>query len=89
MHWIVVIVIGAIVGFIAKLIVPGPNDPQGLILTTILGIIGSVVATWLGRIIGLYGPDQSAGFIASIVGAVIVLAVWHGATRSRVQGPRY
>lgn len=82
--WIIwAIIIGAIVGFIARLISPSPNNPQGFILTTVLGIIGGVVATWLGRAIGWYQPGEGAGFIASIVGAVIVLFIWHFATRSR------
>jgi uncharacterized membrane protein YeaQ/YmgE (transglycosylase-associated protein family) len=61
------IIVGAIVGFIARWISPSPHNPQGFVLTTVLGIIGSVVATLLGRAIHLYGPDQSAGIIASIV----------------------
>ncbi len=78
------IIIGAIAGFIARLISPHPNNPQGFILTTILGIVGGVVATWLGRALHWYGPGEGAGFIASIVGAVIVLFIWHMITRNRV-----
>ena len=77
------IVIGAIAGVIARLISPSPNNPQGFVLTTVLGIVGSVVATFLGRAIHLYGPDQGAGIIASIVGAVIVLWVWHALAMRR------
>ena len=58
------IIVGAIAGFIARWISPSPNNPQGFVLTTVLGIVGSVVATFLGRAIHLYGPDQSAGTIA-------------------------
>ena len=65
------IIIGAIAGFIARWISPSPNNPQGFVLTTVLGIVGSVVATFLGRAIHWYGPDQGAGLIASIVGAVL------------------
>jgi uncharacterized membrane protein YeaQ/YmgE (transglycosylase-associated protein family) len=76
------IIVGAIAGFIARWISPSPNNPQGFVLTTVLGIVGSVVATFLGRAIHLYGPDQGAGIIASIVGALIVLWGWHAlATR--------
>ena len=76
------IIVGAIAGFIARWISPSPNNPQGSVLTTVLGIVGSVVATFLGRAIHLYGPDQSAGIIASIIGALIVLWGWHAlATR--------
>ena len=76
------IIVGAIAGFIARWISPSPNNPQGFVLTTVLGIVGSVVATFLGRAIHLYGPEQSAGIIASIIGALIVLWGWHAiATR--------
>lgn len=69
-----IILIGAVVGALAKLVMPGP-DPGGFWLTAILGIVGAVVATLLGRLVGLYGPGQAAGFIASLIGAIIVLAV--------------
>ena len=77
------IIVGAIAGFIARWISPSPNNPQGFILTTVLRIVGSVVATFLGPAIHLYGPDQGAGIIASIVGAVIVLWGWHQIVRDR------
>lgn len=70
------IIIGFIAGVIAKLITPGRNEPAGFILTTILGIIGAFVATWLGQAIGWYRADESAGLIGAIVGAVIVLVIW-------------
>jgi uncharacterized membrane protein YeaQ/YmgE (transglycosylase-associated protein family) len=76
LHLIWVAVIGLIVGAVAKLIMPG-RDPGGIWITMILGIVGSMVATWLGRIIGLYGPDASAGFIMSVLGAILVLAIYH------------
>jgi uncharacterized membrane protein YeaQ/YmgE (transglycosylase-associated protein family) len=75
MHFIAAIVIGLIVGALAKLIMPG-RDPGGIIVTILLGIGGSLVATWLGRAIHLYRPGQGAGFIASIVGAVVILAIY-------------
>ena len=71
------IIVGAIAGFIARWISPSPNNSQGFVLTTVLGIVGSVVATFLGRAIHLYGPGQGAGIIASIIGALIVLWGWH------------
>jgi uncharacterized membrane protein YeaQ/YmgE (transglycosylase-associated protein family) len=77
------VIIGAIAGFIARWISPSPNNPQGFLLTTVLGIVGGVVATWIGRAVHWYGPGQGAGLIASIVGAVIVLAIWHVFTRNR------
>jgi uncharacterized membrane protein YeaQ/YmgE (transglycosylase-associated protein family) len=77
------IIIGAIAGFIARWISPSPNNPQGFVLTTASGVVGSVVATYLGRAIHWYWPDQGAGLIASIVGAVIVLGCWHALARGR------
>jgi uncharacterized membrane protein YeaQ/YmgE (transglycosylase-associated protein family) len=76
MGWIWVALIGLVVGVIAKFLMPG-KDPGGIILTMLLGIAGSIVATWLGRVVGLYGPNQSAGFIMSVIGAIILLAVYH------------
>jgi uncharacterized membrane protein YeaQ/YmgE (transglycosylase-associated protein family) len=77
------IIVGAIAGSIARWISPSPNNPQGFLLTIVLGIVGSEVATYLGRWVGWYGPDQGAGIIASVVGAVIILAVWHFIERAR------
>jgi len=77
------IIIGFVAGVVAKFLMPGPNEPQGFVLTAILGIVGAFVATWLGQAIGWYGPDQGAGFIASIVGAVIVLAIWGAISKNR------
>ena len=73
MHWLWVIIIGFLAGAIAKLFVPGPH---GFIITTLLGIVGALLATWLGHAIGWYQPGQGAGFIGAIVGAVIILAVY-------------
>jgi uncharacterized membrane protein YeaQ/YmgE (transglycosylase-associated protein family) len=69
-------IIGFIAGMIAKWFHSGSNEPSGFVLTAILGIVGAFVATYLGQLLGWYGPGEGAGFIASIVGAVIVLAVW-------------
>ena len=70
------IVIGFIAGVIAKFITPGSNEPSGFILTTILGIVGAFVATWLGQALGWYGPNEGAGLIGAVVGAIIVLVIW-------------
>ena len=75
-HLLWIAVIGLIVGALAKLIMPG-KDPGGIWITMALGIVGSILATWLGRIVGLYGPDASAGFIMSVLGAIVVLAIYH------------
>jgi uncharacterized membrane protein YeaQ/YmgE (transglycosylase-associated protein family) len=71
------ILIGFVAGVIAKLISPGPNEPSGFILTTILGIIGAFVATYLGQAIGWYRAGEGAGLIGAVVGALIVLFIWH------------
>ena len=77
------IIIGFVAGVIAKFLHPGPNEPSGFILTTILGIVGAFVATWLGQGLGWYRPGDSAGLVGAVVGAVIVLAVWSMVVRSR------
>jgi uncharacterized membrane protein YeaQ/YmgE (transglycosylase-associated protein family) len=77
------IIIGFIAGIIAKFLMPGRNEPSGFVLTTILGIVGAFVATWLGQALGWYGPNEGAGFIGAIVGAVIVLAVWGFIAKNR------
>ena len=76
LHLIWIALIGLIVGALAKLIMPG-KDPGGILITMLLGIAGSEVATWIGRLIGLYGPDSSAGFIMSVIGAILLLAIYH------------
>ncbi|MDB5646997.1 GlsB/YeaQ/YmgE family stress response membrane protein [Methylobacterium sp.] len=70
------IIIGFVAGLIAKFIMPGNNEPSGFILTTILGIIGAFVATFLGQALGWYGPNQGAGLIGAVVGAIVVLAIY-------------
>ena len=77
------IIIGFVAGVIAKFIMPGPNEPSGFILTTILGIVGAFVATFLGQALGWYQAGQGAGFIGAIVGAIIVLFVWGMVTKNR------
>lgn len=70
------IIIGFVAGVIAKFIMPGPNEPSGFVLTTILGIVGAFVATFLGQALGWYGPGQGAGLIGAVVGAIIVLLLY-------------
>jgi len=70
------IIIGFVAGVIAKFLMPGDNEPSGFILTTILGIVGAFVATYLGQALGWYGPEQGAGLIGAVVGAFIVLLVY-------------
>jgi uncharacterized membrane protein YeaQ/YmgE (transglycosylase-associated protein family) len=72
-----VIVVGFIAGLIARFLSPGPNNPTGFILTTVLGIVGAFLATFIGQAVGWYRADQGAGIIAATVGAIIVLFIWH------------
>lgn len=81
------IVIGFVAGVIAKFVTPGKNEPSGFILTTILGIVGAFVATWLGQQIGWYGPGEGAGLIGAVVGAVIVLLIWAAIAKRRSAPP--
>lgn len=76
MHYVWVAIIGLVVGALAKLIVPG-KDPGGIIITMLLGIAGSFIATFLGRALGWYQAGQAAGFIASLIGAIILLVIYH------------
>ena len=75
MHLLWTILIGFVAGAVAKFFMPG-KDGGGFILTTLLGIAGAVVATYLGRFIGWYEAGQAAGFIAAVVGSVLLLAVY-------------
>ena len=77
MHLLWTIIIGFVAGVIAKFIYPGNKyEPRGFILTTVLGIVGALVATYLGQAVGWYKADEGAGFIGAIVGAIILLAIW-------------
>ena len=69
--------IGFIAGIIACFLSPGPNEPKGLIITTLLGIAGAFVATFIGQTVGWYRLDQDAGLIGATVGTVIVLLIWN------------
>lgn len=69
-----VLVIGLIVGLLARFITPGPN-PRGIIVTVVIGIVGAVIATYGGQALGLYQPGETAGFIGSVIGAVILLVL--------------
>ena len=84
MLWI--IFIGFVVGIIARIISPGPNNPSGFILTTILGIAGAFLATFIGQQVGHYGPNQGAGFITATIGALVVLFIWNRLVARRAIG---
>jgi uncharacterized membrane protein YeaQ/YmgE (transglycosylase-associated protein family) len=84
MHILWTIIIGFVAGVIAKFLHPGnTNEPSGFILTTLLGIAGAFVATYLGQAVGWYHAGEEAGFIGAIVGAIIVLVVWGVIERAR------
>jgi uncharacterized membrane protein YeaQ/YmgE (transglycosylase-associated protein family) len=77
------IIVGFLAGIVAKFIMPGRNEPSGFILTTILGIVGAVVATYLGQLVGWYRAGEGTGFIGAVVGAIILLAIWGAISRQR------
>ena len=70
------IIIGLVAGIIAKFLMPGDNEPSGFVMTTLLGIVGAFVASYLGKALGWYQPYEGAGLIGAVVGAIIVLAVF-------------
>ena len=70
------IIIGFVAGVLAKLITPGDNEPSGFILTTILGIVGAFIATYLGQALGWYSAGEGAGLVGATVGAIVVLLIW-------------
>ena len=78
------IVIGFIAGIIARVLSPGPNDPSGFIVTTLLGIAGAFAATFIGQTVGWYRLDQGAGLIGATLGALIVLFIWNRLVVHRV-----
>jgi uncharacterized membrane protein YeaQ/YmgE (transglycosylase-associated protein family) len=77
------VLFGFVVGLIARAIMPG-RDPMGLIGTTVLGVVGAVVAGWFGQAVGWYGSEDGAGFIAATVGAVLVLAIYHALMQRKI-----
>jgi len=81
-HLIGTIIFGLIVGIVAKLLMPG-KDPGGFFITAIIGIVGSLIGGFLGRALGMYGEGDSAGFIMSVIGAMVLLFIYHLAVRKR------
>src|ERR1700691_642702 len=89
MHILWIIIIGFVAGIIARMLAPGPNNPAGFILTTLLGIAGAFVATFIGQAIGWYGRNEGAGLVGAVIGAIGVLFVWHRlVTRRVISDPR-
>jgi uncharacterized membrane protein YeaQ/YmgE (transglycosylase-associated protein family) len=74
MHLLGILLIGLVVGILARIITPGPN-PRGIIVTIVIGIVGAVIATYGGQALHLYAPGESASFIGSVVGAVVLLVL--------------
>ncbi|MCL1635230.1 GlsB/YeaQ/YmgE family stress response membrane protein [Luteimonas sp. SX5] len=73
-NWIVTILIGFVVGLLARFLKPG-NDKMGIILTTLLGIAGAVAASFVGQRMGWYAPGQAAGFVGALIGAIVILVI--------------
>jgi uncharacterized membrane protein YeaQ/YmgE (transglycosylase-associated protein family) len=80
MELIWVILIGLLVGAVAKFLMPG-DDPGGIIVTALIGIVGSIVATYLGSFFGFYQPGEGAGFIGAVVGSILLLAAYRVVAR--------
>lgn len=83
-NFIWIVVIGFVAGIIARMLSPGRNDPTGFVLTTVLGIAGAFLSTFIGQAVGWYRPDQGAGWIAATVGALIILFIWNRLVVHRV-----
>jgi uncharacterized membrane protein YeaQ/YmgE (transglycosylase-associated protein family) len=75
LHFLWEALVGLVIGAVAKLLMPG-KDPGGIIVTMLLGVAGSLLATWLGSVVGLYHPGDSAGFLMSVIGAVVLLGIY-------------
>ena len=75
MLWI--FIVGLVAGIVARFLSPGPNDPNGFILTVALGVAGAFLATFIGQAVGWYRADQGAGFVAATIGALVVLFIWN------------
>ncbi|HTY04519.1 MAG TPA: GlsB/YeaQ/YmgE family stress response membrane protein [Rhodocyclaceae bacterium] len=80
MHWIWTVLIGFLAGLVARAVTPG-KGPTGFIMTAVLGVAGSVLASFVGQAMGWYAQGEITGFIGSVVGAIVLLVVYHMATR--------
>jgi uncharacterized membrane protein YeaQ/YmgE (transglycosylase-associated protein family) len=85
-NWLYIILIGFVVGVLARFLKPG-NDSMGLILTTLLGIAGALLAGWIGQQMGWYAPGQPAGFVGALLGAILILVVVALFRRRRPRAP--
>jgi uncharacterized membrane protein YeaQ/YmgE (transglycosylase-associated protein family) len=75
LHTLWTLIVGLVIGSLAKFIMPG-KDPGGIVITMLLGIAGSFIGSWMGRLLGLYAGSQSAGFLMSLAGAIVLLAIY-------------
>ena len=75
LHLLWIIIIGFVAGAVAKLLMPG-KDPGGFLITIVLGVVGALLSTFLGKLVGWYNPGESAGFIGAVIGAVILLVIY-------------
>lgn len=82
LSFVSLILFGLVVGVIAKLLMPG-RDPGGFIITILLGIAGSLIGGWVGRMMGFYGPNEGAGFFMALLGAILLLAIYRMTLRRR------
>jgi uncharacterized membrane protein YeaQ/YmgE (transglycosylase-associated protein family) len=83
-----IIFVGFVAGILARFLSPGPYKPSGFLLTTVLGIAGAALATWIGQLFGWYGPDQGARFIGATLGAMLILFIWNRlVARGVIGGP--
>jgi uncharacterized membrane protein YeaQ/YmgE (transglycosylase-associated protein family) len=85
MSFIGFVIAGLVIGAIAKLLMPG-RDPGGILVTMLIGMAGALLAGWAGRALGFYGPEDVAGWISSIVGAIVLLAVYRATLQPRTTG---
>lgn len=72
-----ILLVGLVAGFIARLLMRGPNTPSGFLVTMAIGVVGAFLATFAGQTVGWYRADQGAGFVAATVGAIVVLFLWN------------
>lgn len=83
-----IILVGFVAGLIARFLAPGPNKPTGFLLTTVLGIAGAFLATFIGQAVGWYRLDQGASFVGATIGAIVVLFIWNRLVASgRIRDP--
>jgi uncharacterized membrane protein YeaQ/YmgE (transglycosylase-associated protein family) len=78
------ILFGLVVGIVAKFLTPG-RDPGGFILTTLLGVAGALLGGYIGRLLGFYGPNQAAGFLMAVLGAIVLLLIYRAVSRPRMR----